>query len=63
MSKSKGFMGHYGLSYALDAPENQVKEKIIKLSEVEKRRLRFQLKEKAKIGRQKEDERRERYYK
>jgi len=63
MSKSKGFMGHYGLEYALSVPENQVKEKIIKLSEVEKRRLRFQLKEKAKIGRRKEDERRERYYK
>jgi len=56
-------MGHYGLEYALSVPENQVKEKIIKLSEVEKRRLRFQLKEKAKIGRRKEDERRERYYK
>ena len=49
MIESKRFMGH--------------KEKIVKLSEVEKRRLRFQLKEKAKIGRQKEDERREQYYK
>ena len=63
MTESKEFMGHYGLSYVLNAPESQVEEKIVKLSEVEKRRLRFQLKEKAKIGRQKEDERRERYYK
>lgn len=63
MSQSKGFMGHYGLSYALNVPEGQVREKIAELSEKQKRGLRLSQKQKAKVRRQKEDERRERYFK
>lgn len=63
MSQSKGFMGHYGLSYALNVPESQVRTKIIELSEKQKRGLRLMQKEKAKIRRQKEEQRREEYFK
>ncbi len=63
MSQSKGFMGHYGLAYALNVPEGQVREKVVELTEKEKRGLRLMQKQKAKVRRQKEDERRERYFK
>ena len=56
-------MGHFGLSYALNVPESQVREKVIELSEGQKRGLRLMQKEKAKIRRQKEERRREGYFK
>lgn len=61
--KSKRFMGHYGLSYALGVPESQVREKIAELSEKQKRGLRIQQKAKAKVRQQREEERRERCFK
>ena len=63
MSESKGLMGHYGLSYALSVPEGQVREKIAELSEKQKRGLRIQQKEKAKVRQQKEERRREACFK
>lgn len=63
MSESRRFMGHFGLSYALSVPESQVREKVAELSEKEKRGLRLMQKEKAKVRRQKEDERREACFK
>ena len=63
MSESKRFMGHFGLSYALNVPESQVREKVIELSEGQKRGLRLMQKEKAKVRRQKEERRREACFK
>lgn len=63
MSESRRFMGHYGLEFALNVPESQVRAKVVELSEKEKRGLRLSQKQKAKVRRQKEDERRERYFK
>jgi len=56
-------MGHFGLSYALNVPESQVREKIAELSEGQKRRLRLQQKERAKVRKQRESDRREGYFK
>lgn len=63
MSDTKRFMGHFGLSYALNVPESQVREKIAELSEGQKRRLRLQQKERAKVRKQRESDRREGYFK
>ena len=63
MSESKGLMGHFGLEYALSVPEGQVREKIAELSEKQKRGLRIQQKERAKVRRQKEERRREACFK
>ena len=63
MTESKGFMGHYGLTYVLSTPKNEVKERVAVLDEKQKRLLRIQQKVKMKGRREKEDRRREQYYK